>query len=72
MQKITVYQMSSRKAHLINRPEPETAEQAIARRTKDWPKHDPDPNHCTGHGHAECMRQGEHSWFNHSQDSYYA
>lgn len=39
---------------------------------RDWPKHDPNPANCTGHGHAECVRQGEHSWFNHSMDGYYA
>lgn len=71
MSKVLVYQASSRQAHYIT-PTPETEEQAIARRTKDWPKHDPDPRNCTGHGHAECMRQGEHSWFNHSMDSHYA
>lgn len=41
-------------------------------RTKDWPKHDPDPAHCSGHGHAQCVRDGQHSWFNHSQDSFHS
>jgi hypothetical protein len=70
MAKVTVYQMSSRRANCIEAM-PETEEQAIARRTKDWPEHDSDPANCTGHGHDECVRQGEHSWFNHSMDSYY-
>lgn len=42
-----------------------------AEKTKDWPKYDPDPNHCTGHGQTACLREGRHSWFNHSMDSYY-
>lgn len=74
MRKVTVYQASSRSGHLIDIADPieETAEQAIARRTRDWPKHDPNPNNCTGHGHYKCMSQGEHSSFNHTMDSYYA
>jgi hypothetical protein len=32
---------------------------------------DPDPRHCSGQGQNTCMAQGRHSWFNHSQDSYY-
>lgn len=39
--------------------------------TKNWPKFDPDPRNCTGHGHTRCMAEGEHSFFNHSMDSYY-
>lgn len=79
--KILVYQASSRTAHHINVTcQPVGAKSTFATimgvedndRTKDWPKHDPDPRNCTGHGHAECMRQGTHSWFNHSQDSYHA
>lgn len=26
---------------------------------------------CTGQGHAKCVKDGEHSWFNHSMDSYF-
>lgn len=43
--------------------------QTVNPRTKSWPKFDPDPNNCTGKGHSICMREGEHSWFNHSQDT---
>lgn len=46
--------------------------QTVNPRTKDWPQHDADPVHCNGYGHATCMRQGKHSWFNHSMDSFYA
>src|SRR3990167_2491168 len=41
-------------------------------RTKDWPRHDPDPRNCSGHGQRKCLEEGRHSWFNHSMDSYYA
>lgn len=27
---------------------------------------------CVGQGRKYCEEQGQHSWFNHSQDSYYA
>lgn len=27
---------------------------------------------CAGNGRRYCEEQGEHSWFNHSMDSYYA
>lgn len=49
----------------------ESEEEAIARRTKGWPVHDPDPNHCTGRGHKTCLREGQHSWFNHAGDLAY-
>lgn len=41
-------------------------------RTRNWPKHDPDPKNCTGAGQRKCLKQDEHSWFNHSMDSYHA
>jgi hypothetical protein len=44
--------------------------QTINPATKDWPKYDADPAHCTGAGHATCEKNGIHSFFNHSQDSY--
>lgn len=47
----------------------ESEADAITRRTEDWPEHDPNPVNCKGKGHAICMQQGEHSWFNHAQDS---
>lgn len=43
--------------------------QTVNPATKDWPKHDPNPANCSGKGHARCVEQGEHSWFNHSQDN---
>ena len=45
--------------------------QTVNPRTKDWPKYDPDPKNCTGFGQKYCLEQGEHSFFNHSMDSYY-
>lgn len=45
---------------------------SVAESKRSWPTHDPKPEHCTGHGHIQCMRDGEHSWFNHSQDSFHA
>lgn len=36
-----------------------------------WPKYDPDPNNCGGHGQKKCLEEGRHSSFNHSMDGYY-
>lgn len=38
----------------------------------NWPSYDPDPRSCDGHGHATCLKDGRHSWFNHTMDSHYA
>lgn len=46
-------------------------EDTEAQITKDWPMHDPDPNHCAGRGHGTCLREGEHSWWNHAGDLAY-
>lgn len=39
--------------------------------TPPWPKYNPDPRSCSGFGHAICMEEGRHSWFNHSMDYYH-
>lgn len=67
-------ELDNDRALIARKPDPRSRRLTKAEqieKTKDWPQHDPNPNNCTGRGHTTCLRQGEHSWFNHSMDSYF-